>query len=340
MAVDPNTRNQNRNSQNQTDNVDELAVSGLTNFGQLSPIQQLLAFLFMGFVGGYNPDDPSTSNTSNTFARILGFDGNNDDYKNFWHNNVEGGNESWKQNYDFSKFDFSGSKNALLDLIGKHESHGDYNIVYGGKHVNLTDMTVDQVLQWQRNYVNQGSPSSAAGKYQFIRGTLSSLKRELHLTGNEKFTPELQDRLATALLERRGYSDYLSGKISATKFMNNLSKEWASLPKDHTGRSYYEGDGLNKALTSPQAVMAALSAVKTQHDNPTPDTRLANVAPTDRTSIAHKTDPGNSVGTNGARLTATFDAARTGAGPAVKTEPGTAPALAVNQTPDNRPALS
>lgn len=155
-----------------------------------------------------------------------------------------------------------GTEGALLDLIGKYESRGDYNLAYGNKKANFSDMSVDQVLAWQDRYVASGSASSAAGKYQIIRSTLRGLKAEIGLTGAEKFDEAMQDRMAMALLRRRGLDDFQAGRISSDKFMKNLSQEWASLPKDGSGLSYYDGDGLNKAHAKPHEVLAVLSEAK------------------------------------------------------------------------------
>lgn len=157
---------------------------------------------------------------------------------------------------------YASTGNPLLELIASKESGGNYNVVFGGKKVNLTDMTVNEVLAWQKNYVRQGSPSSAAGKYQIISKTLEGLKREMGLSGNEKFDESMQDRMATVLLERRGYSKYLAGQLDERTFMKNVAAEWASMPKDGSGRSYYAGDGLNKSLVNPATMVAAMRATK------------------------------------------------------------------------------
>ncbi len=159
---------------------------------------------------------------------------------------------------------YAQSGNPLLELIAAKESGGDYNRVYGKgvQRENLTEMTIDQVLEWQRNYVNNGSPSSAAGKYQIIRKTLAGLKDEMGLSGNELFDEKMQDRMAMHLLNRRGYDDYLDGKIDDSTFMENVAKEWASMPKDESGLSYYAGDGLNKAHASPTTLLLAMRSAK------------------------------------------------------------------------------
>ena len=134
----------------------------------------------------------------------------------------------------------------LPTLIRKGEAGGNYNAIFGGGDVDITGMTVDQLLEVQDKRVAQGSKSSAAGGYQFLRKTLRSLKDDMGLSGSEIMTPEFQDKLALKLMERRGLNDYKSGKISKGKFIDNLSKEWASLPNS-TGKGSYDGDGLNAA---------------------------------------------------------------------------------------------
>lgn len=170
---------------------------------------------------------------------------------------------------------------ALKNLIGKHESGNDYNRVYGAgvKRMPLEDMTVNEVLAWQKNYVRQGSPSSAAGKYQIVQDTLRGLKTEMKLTGEEKFDAKMQDKMFEHLAVRRGLNDYLSGKISQDKMMTNLSQEWASLPKNDGGRSYYHGDGLNRASVAPSSVRQALeiAAGATNTNTPALAAASANV---------------------------------------------------------------
>lgn len=155
---------------------------------------------------------------------------------------------------------------ALKNLIGHYESGNDYNRVFGPgeKRMPLTNMTINQVLAWQRNYVNNGSASSAAGRYQIIQETLRGLKNEMGLTGNEKFDAAMQDRMFNHLAQRRGLNDFVSGRISEDRFMRNLSQEWASLPKDNSGLSYYHGDGLNRAHASAASVRAALDSVENE----------------------------------------------------------------------------
>lgn len=146
----------------------------------------------------------------------------------------------------------------LLGFIGEKEAPQGYNTVFGGGQEKLTSMTLDDVLRLQKQTKGE---SSAVGKYQFISKTLSELKGKLGLSGKEKFSPELQDKLALELLERRGLSDFKEGRLGVEEFANNLSQEWASLPVvsgEKKGKSFYEGVGSNRALTGVDEVLKVL----------------------------------------------------------------------------------
>ncbi|MDB5181336.1 MAG: hypothetical protein JWP13_99 [Candidatus Saccharibacteria bacterium] len=157
----------------------------------------------------------------------------------------------------------------LLDTIAKGESHGNYNAYFGNAgntSIRFTEMTVSQVLIWQEEYVRQGSASSAVGKYQIINTTLKGLVQELAIDTSIKFDEKLQDRMAIALLERRGAEEYVGKKLSREDFAANLAKEWAALPKatgPNPEQSYYASDGLNKVQISLEEVYKALATLET-----------------------------------------------------------------------------
>jgi len=116
------------------------------------------------------------------------------------------------------------------------------------------------VIAWQKSFVMSGSISSAAGRYQITRGTLKDLKRKMGLDGTELFDEAMQDRMALALLNRRGMGEYLLGTMTEADFINRIAMEWAGLP-NMTGRSHYDGDGVNSAkvpLTRVQTVVSTL----------------------------------------------------------------------------------
>lgn len=156
----------------------------------------------------------------------------------------------------------------LLTTIAKVESKDNYNAYFGNAgntSIRFTSMSVAEVLEWQRQFVAQGHPSSAVGRYQFIDSTLRGLVQQLKIDQTTKFDETLQDRLAVALLERRGIREYVSDKISREEFAHNLSKEWAALPRAIGGQpeqSYYASDGLNKAQLSVDEIYRSIATVR------------------------------------------------------------------------------
>lgn len=192
----------------------------------------------------------------------------------------------------------------LLDFIAQHESRGDYNIVWGGIKKQhrpkkpLVTMTIAEVLAWQDG-IDPLYQSEAAGRYQIMEDTLRKLYVQAGMSDQDLFDEAGQDRLAVQLLKQRGLDKYLAGQITAETFANNLAKEWASLPcvsGPKKGRSYYDGDGLNKAGVDVAPFLSAVKAIKTAeivtrpaaHVNETP--KSEHIAPKkDRANVTQST---------------------------------------------------
>lgn len=157
----------------------------------------------------------------------------------------------------------------ILNLVGKAEG-ADYNTIFGGSKKNLSSKTVAQILQDQK-IQSKVKGSSATGKFQVMRATLNDLVEQGVVSLEEKFTPQLQERIAHALLEKRGYSEFINGELSAEEFSTNLSKEWASIPVTkrmkgafrivNPGESYYAGDGKNKATISVEELQEMINGL-------------------------------------------------------------------------------
>ncbi len=157
----------------------------------------------------------------------------------------------------------------LLDLINSVES-----VVYGYESISgqipdnlkpskpITTMKISEILAYQER-IDKDSESEAMGRYQIVEDTLRGYdnqdpskgkERPLYeragLSVNDLFSPENQDKLAIALINKRGLQGYLAGTTNVYVFANNLAKEWAGLPLvsgPNAGKSYYDGDGLNSA---------------------------------------------------------------------------------------------
>lgn len=169
-----------------------------------------------------------------------------------------------------------------------------YDVIFGHREnwlpKRLTSMTLGEVIDAQKNWSSKAwvkknwgvsSASSASGAAQFMRDTLIDLSKKFFLQGDQPFDGDFQDRMAFELLKRRGYNDFIAGKISRTEFGKRLAQEWASFPvlsptegahrKVARGETFYAGDGLNKALVAPATVEAMLDAVKALAAAPEPE---------------------------------------------------------------------
>ena len=124
---------------------------------------------------------------------------------------------------------------ALLNTISGPESGGAYNVIYGGQTVNdLSDHPrVDVPIT---SGPNEGKTSSAAGKYQFLKGTWDEYKQKL---GLPDFSPDSQDRAAWQLAQD-AYKNATGGDLTKALDSNDpaqiakvgkaLAPIWTSLP--------------------------------------------------------------------------------------------------------------
>jgi conjugal transfer mating pair stabilization protein TraG len=157
-----------------------------------------------------------------------------------------------------------GQAGALLDLIAAPESHGNYNAWYGNAgqdRLDLAALTVNQVRDLQGDLVRTNG-GSAIGRYQLLDDTLNVLVDRLGLSGAERFTPALQDRMALELTRDAGMEDWIAGRVRDERFAANLSQVWAGLPRDASNESYYEGIQGNRATVDWNSVIASLRAIR------------------------------------------------------------------------------
>lgn len=152
----------------------------------------------------------------------------------------------------------------ILGLIGKLEGPAGYDDFYNASPVRppspISDMTIGQVLEFQDRAVAAGSRSSAAGRFQFIRGTLRDLVAKGLVTEHARFDARTQNYLARIMLARCGFYDPARG---AVEIGNCLSGVWAALPVmsgRNAGRSYYSGVAGNRALTTTAIVARAIES--------------------------------------------------------------------------------
>ena len=160
----------------------------------------------------------------------------------------------------------SGQIGQVLDLLASCESNGYYNVVFRKGKVNkringLENATIAAVMTFQVELKkkNGARGSDAVGRYQYIGRTLKEMVEIMGLNKTvTRFSPEIQDSIATADMRRRCDLDkWLAGSISHTDFLEKLSRVWAGLPcPSKGGKSYHQYD------TAQTTLATALDALK------------------------------------------------------------------------------
>ena len=183
---------------------------------------------------------------------------------------------------------------------------GDYNSVnrglvkgknLGAFQTDLSKMTINQILA--RNKLKPGDKNrmNAVGKYQVIASTMKQAIKAMGLSGNEKFTPELQEKIFKEFLipKRKGLNDYLKGgKTSLDRAQYEAAMEWASIPvpkgfKTQSGRisdgtvTYYDTNKGNRAKKGHGGkIRAELQNIRStnavKNKTPSGSDKLANFA--------------------------------------------------------------
>ena len=152
------------------------------------------------------------------------------------------------------------SSNPLLQLISGAE--GGYDSMYPSeKYPQMLNMTMTELVAFQKLKLRDGRASAAVGAYQFLYPeqyvTLAGL------TMNSKFTPENQDKLALAFLKARGITveAFKRDRIgTALKLEQGFAGVPVLAPTQgkyrfvRRGESFYSGDGINAATVSAERV--------------------------------------------------------------------------------------
>jgi len=167
----------------------------------------------------------------------------------------------------------------LFDAVVGGESQ-DFDTYYGAAKVKpskpLTQMTVAEVRDWQKQNVKAKSKSTAAGRFQIIGGTLQELIDKKIISKDDIFDEATQRKAYVGLLEKRGFSKFKNTianaktdeerRKAAEAFQLGLAKEFASIPIPYDmpnrknpitgkglkkGDSYYEGKSGNTTKHNP-----------------------------------------------------------------------------------------
>ncbi|HHA2248436.1 TPA: hypothetical protein ACOEHG_003335 [Enterobacter ludwigii] len=188
-----------------------------------------------------------------------------------------------------------GNAESRNDYTAYNRTH-PHLVAYSG--TNLTSMTIAQVMVAQKN-----REMFATGRFQFIPDVLKEIVHKLKLDVEALYDEAMQDRMFeeyTIKVKRRPVIEYLEGPGSVEDAAYACALEFASVgvqqgkrisPDPHEfertpdgflvrdrhnnpvpkrryamqdGVTYYAGDGLNKALITPDAMIKALEASKNE----------------------------------------------------------------------------
>ena len=127
----------------------------------------------------------------------------------------------------------------------------------------MTNMTIREVVELQKEKLGDGRASAAVGSYQFLYPETAAQRAGLSL--DDKFTPENQLKMFVGTLMNKPGRENVSAFLQGTgndieTAIDELSQEFASI-EFRDGRSYYD-DGVNKASISRDQVRAALLSAR------------------------------------------------------------------------------
>lgn len=150
----------------------------------------------------------------------------------------------------------------MLLLIGAVEAAEGYGSISNSSPISpakpVTQMTIQEVLQFQEEMRNSGAASTAMGRYQFIQGTLAELVIENRVDPLDLFDRRMQDYLARMKMKDCGF---YNESDSVAEVGNCLARVWAALPVltgEKKGKSYYHGIAGNRALVDTSTVKVVL----------------------------------------------------------------------------------
>ena len=166
--------------------------------------------------------------------------------------------------------------NPLSDLLQRGEGgYGSYNRGRAGdsagRTIDFSQMTLAEVQEAQHRGRQDPDRLFAVGKYQIIPGTMDLAVRGLHLDPNQRFTPELQERIFSDYLisqKQPGIKAYITGQPGADLHtaQQQMAAEWASVSDPDTGLRRYGKVGHNRASISANQVGRALEQMRTEYD--------------------------------------------------------------------------
>lgn len=155
-----------------------------------------------------------------------------------------------------------GGMRGLASLVSGGEG-SPTSMFPGENYPEMTNMTIREVVELQKEKLGDGRESAAVGAYQFLYPETAAQRAGLSL--DDKFTPENQLKMFVGTLMNKPGRENVSAFLQGTgndieTAIDELSQEFASI-EYRDGRSYYD-DGVNKASISRDQVRAALLSAR------------------------------------------------------------------------------
>lgn len=174
---------------------------------------------------------------------------------------ADGGFSGSANNYGMAQDAVTDTKwKPMLNLIASAEAiNGSYSSAYhpGGSKIipGLQEMTIQDAVRASGG-VDSSGRHYAIGRYQFT--TLTSGQAALAgLKVTDTFSPENQDRMAVALIEKKKGITFDMMRNDPAKAQRRFAEEWAGLPFDERNKSRYGDDGVNAAHKTTKQVRGA-----------------------------------------------------------------------------------
>ena len=151
----------------------------------------------------------------------------------------------------------------FMELLGYIEGPDGYDEITGFTKREpikpISQMTINEVLDYQRMLRQHNTKSSAVGRYQYVYKTLEYVTRAYDIDRNQLFDAKMQDSLARIEMERCGFYD---PHMKTSELGDCLAHVWAALPLltgPKRGQSRYRATGINAAKTTPEIFEAILN---------------------------------------------------------------------------------
>ena len=164
-------------------------------------------------------------------------------------------------------------RDGVLQTVFDVESNGDFNRWHDDAQnipeTPLTQMTVSEIMGYQRG---ENGPAAGAGQIKF--NTFQYLLDTGTLNPDEVFSPQVQRKAHSRLLDRRGFNEWVQGELSNDGFIQRLAREYAAIPlaQDEqvgktlreSGKSRYGGSNAHRiSLDNMRNVLTSLKSPST-----------------------------------------------------------------------------